>query len=211
MFSYQFLGIDQKRPEETILLHQIHSNKILTITQNSKIPENDEVKADAIVTNKKNLTIAIKTADCVPILLFSPDSRGIIAAIHAGWRGAKDNIIKNAIYEMQKLGTKIENIQSIIGPCIRQESYQISEEFYQDFINKDPNFEKFFIEDKSKTGHFLFNLPEFVKEKLQKEGISQIKDDLIDTYSSKCHNSYRAFCHGKKSDNGRNISYIKLD
>jgi polyphenol oxidase len=211
MFSYQFLGINQERPKETLLIHQIHSNKILTITNYLKTPKNDEIKADAIVTNQKNLIIGIKTADCVPILLFCPDNDGIIAAIHAGWSGAKDNIISNAINEMQKLGAKAKNIESIIGPCIRQESYQISEEFYQDFIDEDLNFKKFFIEDKSKEKHFLFNLPEFVKEKLQKEGISKIKDDLIDTYPSKCYNSYRAFCHGQKLDNGRNISYIKLD
>lgn len=210
MFSYQFLGINQERPKETLLLHQIHSNKVLTIDKNSKIPKNDEIKADAIVTNQKNLKIAIKTADCIPILLFSKDRGGIIAAIHAGWRGAKDNIVTNAINEMQKLGAKSQNIQCFIGPCIRKESYQISQEFYQDFINEDPNFKKFFIEDKAKSDHFLFNLPEFVKEKLKKEGVNKIKDDLIDTYPSKCYNSYRAFCHGKKLDNGRNISYILL-
>lgn len=209
MFSYQFLGINQTRPKETLLLHQIHSNKVLTLNKNSKIPQNDEVKADAIVTNQKNLIIGIKTADCVPILLFSEDKGGIIAAIHAGWRGAKDNIIQNSIAKMQKLGAKAENIQTFIGPCIRQESYQISQEFYDDFIAEDQKFQKFFKKDPLKLDYFLFNLPDFIKEKLKISGITKINDEFIDTYPSKCYNSYRSFCHGKK-DNGRNISYIKL-
>lgn len=210
MFSYQFLGINQTRPEETLLVHQIHSNKILTLDKNSIIPENDEIKADAIITNQKNLTIGIKTADCVPILLFSPENDFIIAAIHSGWRGAKSNIIHNVVEKMKELGAKPQNIQSFIGPCIRQDSYQVSQKFYDDFTLEDPKFEIFFKNDPSKLGHFLFNLPEFVKEKLKITGINKINDELIDTYISKHFNSYRAFCHHKKG-NGRNISYIKLD
>ncbi|MDA7705003.1 peptidoglycan editing factor PgeF [Rickettsiales bacterium] len=210
MFSYKFLGINQIRPEKTLLLHQIHSNKILTLDQNDKIPQNDQIKADAIITNQKNLIIGVKTADCVPILLFSSTNNAIIAAIHAGWRGAKDNIIKNAVEKMQKLGANIKNIECFIGPCIRQESYQISAEFYDNFMAEDQNFKKFFIKDRSKSGYFLFNLPDFVKEKLKIAGITKINDEFIDTYPSKYYNSYRSFCHGKK-DNGRNISYIKLD
>jgi copper oxidase (laccase) domain-containing protein len=75
---------------------------------------------------------------------------------------------------------------------------------------EDPKFEIFFKKDPSKLGYFLFNLPEFVKEKLKITGINKINDELIDTYTSKYFNSYRAFCHHKK-ENGRNISYIKLD
>ena len=210
MFSYQFLGNNQKRPEDIFLLHQVHSNKVLVIDQKSIIPKNDEIKADAIITNQKNLKIGLKTADCVPILLFSTDNDAICGAVHAGWRGAKSDIIKNTIEEMQKLCSKTENIQAIIGPCIRQESYQISQEFYDDFIAQDQKFQKFFKEDPTKSGYFLFNLPNFVKEKLKITGITKINDEFIDTYPSKYYHSYRSFCHGKKED-GRNISYIKLD
>ncbi len=77
MFSYQFLGNNQKRPEDIFLLHQVHSNKVLVIDQKSIIPKNDEIKADAIITNQKNLKIGLKTADCVPILLFSTDNDAI--------------------------------------------------------------------------------------------------------------------------------------
>jgi YfiH family protein len=209
MFSYKFLAINQIRPENIVLLHQIHSNKVLTLDKNSKIPKNDEVKADAIVTNQKNLIIGVKTADCVPVLLFSEDEGGIIAAIHAGWRGAKSGIIQNSLAKMQKLGAKAENIQTFIGPCIRQESYQISQEFYDDFISEDKKFQKFFKKDPLKIDYFFFDLPYFIKEKLKIAGITKIKDELIDTYLKKSYFSYRAFFHGKKN-NGRNISYIKI-
>ena len=68
------------------MVKQIHSNKLIFLSKNSKI-KNRSINADAIITEKKKFPIAILTADCVPLLLFDK-KRKIIAAIHAGWKGA---------------------------------------------------------------------------------------------------------------------------
>ena len=196
--------------QPAIFVNQTHSNEVTTINKQSQIYSiENRPKADAIVTNLKNLTLAIFTADCVPVLLFD-QTHSIIAIAHCGWRGALSNITKNTIAKMIDLGAKINNIQTIIGPCIRQKSYQISREFYDNFLNERRSNDKFFIAD-NKPNHFMFDLPSYVKEKLIDEGIKNISDDEIDTYGTQEQFfSYRKSAHLDKKDCGRNISAIQI-
>ena len=90
-----------KNSKKIFLLNQIHSNKFIYIDENFK-PQK-KIKADAVITNQKNIPIAILTADCVPLLLYD-DKKHIIAAIHAGWRGAFKNIIYKVIHFMLRKG-----------------------------------------------------------------------------------------------------------
>lgn len=192
-------------------VNQIHSNIIYVIDDKNKIPEKQGLPAaDAIVTNLKNVAIAVFTADCTPLLL-KDEKEKIIAVIHAGWKGAKADIIANAVKEMKKLGSKIENISAIIGPMIHQKSYQVSQEFYDDFLKADKKNAQFFIIDKSTPTHYLFDLPAFVINKLKSSGIDNIGNINIDTYQSLEHSSYRRSTHKKEADCGRNISLIMIE
>ena len=83
------------------------------LNENSKLKK--KIKADAIITNQKKLPIAVLTADCVPVLLYDYEKK-IIAAIHAGWKGAYRGIIKNVINFMHKKGC---NPKNIIGKKIK--------------------------------------------------------------------------------------------
>ncbi len=193
-----------------ILVNQIHSSDVLVINDQSKIPSaTNRPKADAIVTNLKNLIIGLFTADCMPILFFD-EKNSVIAAAHAGWLGAFKNIADNTIAKMLEIGAKIENIKVIIGPTIRQESYEISQEFYDRFVGENSENKKLFIRGK-RAEHYLFDLPGYVKEKLQKAGIKNILDEKIDTYSNaEKLFSYRRSTHLGEADCGRNISVIQI-
>jgi hypothetical protein len=193
-----------------VFVNQIHSSDVFVIDDESKIPSAaNRPKADAIVTNLKNLIIGLFTADCTPILFFD-EKNSVIAAAHAGWRGAFGDVVKNTILAMQNLGTKPENIVALIGPTIRQKSYQISKEFYDNFLGADENNQKFFIAD-SKPNHYLFDLLGYVKNKLHNAGIKNISDDEIDTYSNpEKLFSYRRSSHLGEADCGRNISLIQI-
>lgn len=201
-----------KFDHETVFVNQKHTNQIVIIDSPDKIhPKTSRPQADAIVTNLKNLPIAIQTADCLPILLFD-EEKGIIAAVHAGWRGAKSGIIENAIDAMISLDANIHNINAIIGPAIQQNSYQVSEDFYQDFLNEDKSNQIFFKKCSKDASKFLFNLPAYAIAKLEKKGIENITDSGIDTY----HNankffSYRRSTHKNEIDCGRNISVIIIN
>ena len=108
------------------LLHQIHSNKFIFI--NKKIIFKSKPKADAVITNQTNIPIGVLTADCVPILICD-ERRKLVAAIHAGWKGAYKDIISKVIQFMIKKGSNPKNITAAIGPAISVKNYEVKEDF----------------------------------------------------------------------------------
>ena len=109
-----------KKAKNIFLVNQIHGNKFIFI---DKIYDNKKKpKADAIITTRKNFPIAVLTADCAPILIYE-DKMKMIAAIHAGWKGAFKGIITKVIKFMIKKGCKPENITAVVGPSISQKNY----------------------------------------------------------------------------------------
>ena len=144
----------KRSARDIFLLNQIHSNKFIFVNKNFKF-DKKRIKADAIITDQLRLPIAILTADCVPILLYDQKKK-IIAAIHAGWKGALRGIIKNVINFMFKKGCKKNNIIAAIGPCIGLASYNVKEDFKKKFLKKDKKNEVFF--NYRKKAGYLFCL-----------------------------------------------------
>lgn len=115
--------------EVTLPLHQAHSAFV------RRVPEEiDDINGvDALITNKKGLRIGVKTADCVPILLYD-ENKEAVAAIHSGWKGTVQNIIAAAIKRMQEeFDTNPADIQAVIGPCIHIEAFEVGDEVYEKF------------------------------------------------------------------------------
>ena len=196
-----------KKSKKIFLLHQVHSNKFVFVDKNFKLNKKN-MKADAIITNQKKLPIAVLTADCVPILLYD-DKKDIIAAIHAGWKGSFKGIVKKVINFMLSKGCKSNSIIAAIGPCIRQGSYNVREDFKKKFIKKDKRNKIFF---KKKKNILYFNLPNFVKSQLKSNKITNIDMINIDTFVKKNNFfSARRSLRLKHDDYGRNISIIMIN
>jgi len=196
-----------KNSKNIFLLHQVHSNNFLFIGQNFKVIKK-RIKADAVITNQKNLPIAVLTADCVPVLLYE-EKKNIIAAIHVGWKGAFKEIIKKVISFMLKKGCKRNCITAAIGPCIGWESYNVKNDFKTKFIKKDKKNKIFF---KMKKNIVYFNLPGFVKSQLKSNKITNIDIINIDTFDKKNNFfSARRSLRLKHDDYGRNISLIMIN
>lgn len=195
---------------EPIFVNQIHSNKVVLIDDPKKIhSSNNKPDADALVTNIRNLAIGVVTADCAPIILHDPVGQ-VIAIIHAGWRGAKSDIISNTVATMVNLGSKPVNLKAIIGPTIRQRSYEVSPDFYADFLMEKKTNQQFFIPS-SKSGFWMFDLVSYVKQKLADQGIIKVIDQGLDTYSNPSKFfSYRRSCHLDKKETSRNFSLCSL-
>jgi YfiH family protein len=158
--------------ENLITVRQIHSSKVLVVNQPflENLPE-----ADALVTTTPGLLISVLTADCVPILLST--MRGdIVAAVHAGWRGAVGEIIEATVQQMKDLGG--QDIIAALGPCIWQDDYEVSQEFYEN-LRDEPSFFK----PGHRPHHWQFDLPGFVMKRLSRAGISQIMPALANTYA----------------------------
>ncbi len=195
----------KRSAKDIFLLNQIHSNKFIYIDENYQFTSKPE--ADAIITNQKNLPIAILTADCAPILICDQQKK-IIAAIHAGWKGAYKGIIDIVIKFMFKKGSKPQNITAVIGPSISIENYEVQNDFKNKFLKKDNRNKKFFREKRNKL---YFDLSNYVKSILLKNKIKKIEKIKIDTYDlrNKFFSARRALSL-KHDDYGRNISIIML-
>ena len=196
-----------KKSKNIILLNQIHSNKFFFIKKNFKFNEK-RVEADALITDQKKIPLAVLTADCVPILLYE-HKKNMIAAIHAGWKGALKGIIKRVLNFMVSKGCKTEYITAAIGPCIKQNSYNVKEDFHRKFIKKDKRNEIFF---KKKRNIIHFDLSNFVKSQLKLNRITNIDTINIDTFDKKNNFfSARRSLSLNHDDYGRNISIIMIN
>jgi YfiH family protein len=195
-----------KSAENIFLLHQIHSNKILYI--NSKYKLKKKPKADAVITDQRNLPIAVLTADCAPILICD-NKKKMIAAIHVGWRGAYKGIIDNVIKFMIKKGCKLKNITAAIGPSISVKNYEVKENFKKKFIKKDKKSLKYFKISKNKL---FFDLTKYAYSLLLKNKIKNIDIIKVDTFNikNKFFSARRALALNH-NDYGRNISIIMLN
>ena len=186
-----------------ILMHQTHSNKVIEIKKNNF---RKKIVADALVTKIKGFAIAVVTADCVPIIIFDLNNR-VIGCIHAGWKGAFNQIIENTIKKIKKLNSNTQ-IYASVGPCIGKKNYEVDLRFYKKFVSKSRK-NKIYFSNKNKTKK-LFDLRKFVTDKLVK---LKIKVDHInkDTFDERTNVfSYRRSCKLKQTDYGRCISAVRL-
>ena len=195
------------KSKKIALLNQTHSNKFYFIDKSKKI-KIDRFKGDALITNKRNIPIGVLTADCAPILLLDSKKK-MIAAIHAGWKGAYKDIIKNVVNFMISKGCISKNITAAIGPCISFKNYEVKKDFIKKFIKKDTNNKIFFKRIKGKN---FFNLNKYVFYKLRSLGINKIEIINKDTFNIKNNFfSARRSISCNKNDYGRNISIIMIN
>jgi len=194
------------KSKKIVLLNQTHSNKFYYIGKSSKL-NNNKFNGDALITNKKNLPIAILTADCAPILIHDDDKQ-MIAAIHAGWKGAYKDIVEKVVKFMVKKGCSPKNITAAIGPCISSDNYEVKEDFKKKFINKNKKNIIFFKTTKDKN---YFNLNKYIHFQLESLNIKKIDIINKDTFNAKNNFfSARRSISRNENDYGRNISIIMI-
>ena len=123
---------DSALPYPVIQGHQVHGDRVALIGRPGLRLEDLE-GMDAFVTDLKEVAIGVRTADCVPVLLYDPIKR-VIAAIHSGWKGTVLRISQKTIGVMEEnFGCKAPDIHAVIGPSIGPESFQVGEEVVEQF------------------------------------------------------------------------------
>ena len=195
-----------RKAKNIFLLHQVHSNKFVFINKYSKYQK--KKKADAVITDIPRLPIAILTADCAPILIYDKQKK-MIAAVHAGWKGAYKEIVPKVINFMFKKGCKRKNMIAVIGPCIAQKSYNVKEDFKRKFLKKNKNNKIFFKKIKNLI---CFDLSKYLKLQLKLMKITNLDMINIDTFPKKNNFfSARRSLNLNHDDYGRNISLIMIN
>ena len=186
---------------------QTHSSDVVVVDQKNLL---QPINADAAVTAKKNLALSIITADCVPVLLASENAE-VIGAMHCGWKGARHNIIKNTAAKMRGLQSFVAPIVAFIGPCIKQKSYEVDRNFYQNFLEESLINKRFFF-TADKVNHYMFDLVGYVSYKLEQENIKIKKISSDDTYSMpERYPSFRRFTHTGEVYNSNILSTIHIN
>ena len=190
-----------------ITCSQVHGIKVLTISKKGLTGEVEG--SDALVTDQPQVVIGVLTADCAPVLMADKQA-GIVAAVHAGWKGALGGVLEAATHSMETLGGDVGNIKAAIGPCISQNSYEVGQEFFERFQISGFKSTCFFKEAQKKN-HYLFDLEGYVAKRLGDRGIRRIDRCGVDTYedSGRCF-SFRRSQHLMEPYYGRSISMITV-
>ena len=198
----------------------IDSNKIIKSAQKhtdvvKDIEEYTDEKfefVDGFITNKKNIPLVTKYADCTPIILYDK-IKNVIGNVHSGGRGTLQRISAKAVKLMiEKYNCNPADIIVCIGPCIKQCHFQVEEDFIENFKQEFGNVEKYYktgeiIEGKQK---YYFDTTSLIIDYLTEIGIN--RENIFDSnICSVCNvakmSSYRA--EKEKADRNMNIVMLK--
>lgn len=194
-------------PTHFVSCYQIHSPTVI-VAERPWTRENSP-RADALVTRVPKLAIGVTTADCGPVL-FSDAQAGVVGAAHAGWKGALTGVLEATVAAMEKLGAARARIHAAIGPLIRQPNYEVGAEFVDRFKAAHAANEKFFVPS-TKPGHSMFDLPGYIKARLEAAEIKSVEDLKLCTYAEPARFfSYRRTTHRREPDYGRHVNAITL-
>lgn len=192
--------------EFAVIPHQTHSLNVKVVSERNEWPED----TDALITFERDFSVGIVTADCVPIVVYAPDVKGV-GAIHAGWKGTLGGIVDNALDVLQERGADLSQLIVIFGPSISKERYEVDTELgerfreagFKDYVSYPCAFSKPHIDLQE------VNMERFLRRGVKRENIrlhfgcsydSRREDD------SYAYPSHRR-CHGSA---GRMLTCISL-
>jgi YfiH family protein len=190
-----------------ITAYQVHSPDAVAVAGPwADVPP----QADAVVTATPGVVCGALSADCAPVLIVDAQAR-VVAAAHAGWKGALGGVVASAVARMEALGADRLRLRAAVGPCIGPASYEVGLEFLERFLAEDPDHGRFFSAGRS-AGKRLFDLPAFVLDRLRLAGVETCEWIGRDTAAEPglFFSNRRAFQRGEP-DYGRLLSAIMLE
>ncbi len=194
-----------KRPVDSLFdAWQVHGNNIIQVIEPRGL-ENKPQKADGLVTDKADITLFMRFADCVPILLFDPIN-GVIGIFHAGWKGTLRKIVSRGVKVfIDRYHSNTSDIVAGIGPSICADHYEIKEDVAQ-IVEKTFKKKSDEVLTYSKSG-IHFNLSKANQIILQESGVNKVEKSKICTACD----TVKWFSHrAENGATGRFGAYIAL-
>ena len=202
---------DSVLPYPVIQGHQVHGDRIAVINR-PDLTRADLEGYDAFICKLPGVAIGVRTADCVPILLYDPVQR-VVAAVHSGWKGTVLKISRKTISLMERdFGCHPADLRVIIGPAIGPDSFQVGTEVVEKFEEAGFPMSQVWSDrgpgdgSPMSGGHHI-NLFKANKWILEESGVRDIQVFDIDTFTDTSFFSARR----EGTACGRNINAIKLD
>jgi YfiH family protein len=157
-------------------LNQVHGTVVVEVTARnlSQLPP-----ADASYTREPDVVCAILTADCLPVLLCNRQGT-IVGAAHAGWRSLCGGVLENLIAAMAE---PAENLMAWFGPAIGSDQFEVGPEVRQAFINHGPQASSAFASRGARPGHYMADIYQLARQRLQQAGVSSIDGGGLCTVS----------------------------
>jgi len=160
-----------------VIANQTHSDNIHIVTESEtkgwEEQESAIANCDALITEQKGIMLGVLTADCVPVLLYDPQ-REVVAAVHAGWKGTKEQIVAKTVRKMQEVfGSEPADIVAGIAPAIGKCCYEVGEEVAEHFLD---------IPDacEAKGDKYMLDLPYINKYQLLDAGLKAEHIEMSD-------------------------------
>lgn len=160
--------------EHLLMLRHVHGVEVVDADALDRFDQ--EPEADAAVTTRAGVALAVQTADCVPVLLEDGGGR-VLGAAHCGWRGSLAGLPGAVVARMRAKGAR--TLRATIGPSIRQPSYEVDQAFYEAF--RAQGAARLFL-PAQRPGHWHFDLPGLVAQRLREAGVDEVADTGEDTY-----------------------------
>lgn len=183
--------------EQIGYLNQIHSDLIFNF-------DGDIKDGDAIITDKPKTAVGVFTADCVPVILVDT-TKGVIAAVHSGWKGTKALIVSKTIERLHvEYGTQAKDIKVYIGPHIGGCCYEISRELIEEFTREEI-YSNIRISNDNKL-----DLEKCIFAQLSQKGVNE--ENIITTNTcTACNKQYELYSYRlNKNKQGRMFSFAYL-
>lgn len=193
-------------PDDLAGCYQIHS----AIARVAEGPwRGDRPEGDAVVTRTPGVICSVLTADCAPILLADAEAE-VVAAVHAGWKGALHGVVHSAVAAMEALGALPRRTVAVVGPCIAQASYEVGADYQVRFAHHAPGSERFFAAGTTADKR-QFDLAGFVLWRLEQAGVGEAAwtGDDTRTDAARFFSNRRAHLAGEP-DFGRLMGAISL-
>ncbi len=187
-------------PEDIILMSQKHTNNVIIIEDEN----GDYIPiADAMLTRIPNKLLGVKTADCLPILLYNPAVQ-VVGVIHAGWRGLANGVILNTIDKMHAFYSAApENTYFSIGPGICKNCYEVGREVI-DSINAITEVKDAFTQTSKSKG--MLDTRAIADRQIQAAGVPKSNIFHVNL-CTRCSPGFHSHRTGSKE---RQVSYIKI-
>lgn len=192
-------------PFELLSPSQIHGDVVLEAPEPDPHAETTDCgRADALWTSRRGTAVAVRAADCVPILLADPRGRRV-AAVHSGWRGTELRIAARAVEALADHGSDPASLLAAIGPCIQVCCYKVSGDLAQRFAR---SFGERVIAPRGGEAHL--DLARSVRTTLENAGIPRDQIDVLPDCTS-CDAS-RFFSHRRDGGiTGRQMAFAVCD
>ena len=151
-----------------MFLQQVHGTAAVAL--DALTP--DGTVADACWTTDAGVACTIMVADCLPVLLASPDGRAVAAA-HAGWRGLAGGVIEGALAALARASGALPEAASVwLGPCIGPQAFEVGDEVREVFLAHDPAAAAMFVPHT--PGKWLADLAGLARQRLARAGVSRV-------------------------------------